>query len=173
MEHDYTRHDALSNITNGGFLCCPNCKNYRGIKILGMRSHAKLHPAITSEDHVLDYSIVLYCLNCNTEFGSNFTQKQFMGDCWVSVYSFINKIKYAKLKEENNFKHKRKAVPARIRYEILKKQNHQCQSCGATIKDGVKLEVDHIIPVSRGGTNDPNNLQVLCKTCNIGKSNKY
>jgi 5-methylcytosine-specific restriction endonuclease McrA len=34
------------------------------------------------------------------------------------------------------------------------------------------LHVDHIKPRSLGGTNDPDNLQTLCRKCNIGKSNK-
>lgn len=68
---------------------------------------------------------------------------------------------------------KREAIKPSLRFQILKRDNHQCQSCGSTVKDGAKLEIDHIIPVSKGGTNDPENLQILCKICNIGKSNKY
>lgn len=40
-----------------------------------------------------------------------------------------------------------------------------CMECG-TFKD---LTVDHIRPLSRGGTNDPSNLQVLCRRCNAKK----
>jgi len=36
----------------------------------------------------------------------------------------------------------------------------------------VLLEVDHIIPRSRRGTDVMGNLQTLCKKCNIGKSNR-
>jgi 5-methylcytosine-specific restriction endonuclease McrA len=38
--------------------------------------------------------------------------------------------------------------------------------------DGVKLEVDHIKPISKGGKTVLNNLQTLCMDCNRGKSNK-
>ncbi|MBR2352886.1 MAG: HNH endonuclease, partial [Clostridia bacterium] len=43
---------------------------------------------------------------------------------------------------------------------------------GATSRDGVKLEVDHIIPVSKGGKSTLDNLQTLCERCNRGKGTK-
>ena len=59
-----------------------------------------------------------------------------------------------------------------LRYDILKRDNFRCQICGASASDGVKLHVDHIIPVSKGGKTEPSNLQTLCERCNLGKSNK-
>lgn len=58
-------------------------------------------------------------------------------------------------------------------WDILKRDLWTCRSCGRSAsKDGVCLEIDHILPRSKGGTNDPDNLQVLCKKCNLGKSNR-
>ena len=57
-----------------------------------------------------------------------------------------------------------------LRFQILKR-DRVCQLCGNTKKDE-RLEVDHIVPRSKGGTNDPSNLQVLCARCNRGKSNR-
>lgn len=62
-------------------------------------------------------------------------------------------------------------VPDSVRYRLLKKANGRCSLCGATKKETV-LHVDHVVPRSRGGTNDESNLQVLCLKCNLGKSNK-
>lgn len=59
-----------------------------------------------------------------------------------------------------------------LRYDILKRDHFKCSICGKGKEDGVKLEVDHIIPVSRGGKTEMSNLQTLCETCNRGKSNK-
>ena len=63
-------------------------------------------------------------------------------------------------------------VKPKLRVEILARDNYTCQMCGINRKDGAILEIDHIHPVSRGGTNDPKNLQVLCRECNGGKSNR-
>ena len=59
-----------------------------------------------------------------------------------------------------------------IRYDVLKRDNFSCKICGATSREGAKLHVDHIIPVSKGGKTEMNNLQTLCERCNLGKSNK-
>jgi hypothetical protein len=65
-----------------------------------------------------------------------------------------------------------KFIRAGLWWSVLARDNWTCCSCGRTPADGVSLEVDHIRPRSKGGTDDINNLQTLCKKCNIGKSNK-
>jgi len=58
-------------------------------------------------------------------------------------------------------------------WAVLARDKWKCLSCGRSSKeDGVLLEVDHIIPRSKGGSDDMSNLQTLCKKCNIGKSNR-
>lgn len=52
-----------------------------------------------------------------------------------------------------------------VRNRILQKFNNKCVRCSSR----EKLEIDHIIPLSRGGREDENNMQVLCKTCNLKK----
>lgn len=46
-----------------------------------------------------------------------------------------------------------------------------CVMCGC--RDLAKLEVDHIVPVSLGGTDRLTNLQLLCKSCNSSKNNEF
>ena len=64
-------------------------------------------------------------------------------------------------------------VPSTVRYDVLKR-DRKCVLCGATpeIDSDVRLHVDHIIPRSKGGSNEMSNLQVLCAECNLGKSNR-
>ena len=65
----------------------------------------------------------------------------------------------------------RKPLSKRKRFEVFKRDNFQCQYCGRKVPD-ITLEVDHIIPVSKKGTNEIANLITSCFNCNRGKSNK-
>ena len=51
---------------------------------------------------------------------------------------------------------------------LLTQGNLRCAKCGK--REG--LEADHITPLSKGGSNEPNNLQFLCKSCNRAKGNR-
>lgn len=61
------------------------------------------------------------------------------------------------------------AVSKRLRFEVLRRDNHTCRYCGGTPPD-VILTVDHVIPVALGGSDDPDNLVAACKDCNAGKT---
>ena len=54
---------------------------------------------------------------------------------------------------------------------ILKQQGNKCAWCKTRLTE--KYHVDHIMPLSKGGSNWPNNLQCLCETCNVRKSAKH
>lgn len=65
-------------------------------------------------------------------------------------------------------KPRRKGISKRVRFEVFKRDNWSCQYCGSQ-SPNVKLHVDHITPVSKGGTNDLENLTTSCIDCNLGK----
>lgn len=60
------------------------------------------------------------------------------------------------------------AVGVRIRFEVFKRDAFTCRYCGRQTPD-VVLEVDHIVPVCEGGSDDPMNLATSCWDCNRGK----
>ncbi len=72
-----------------------------------------------------------------------------------------------------------RGISPQRRNEILERNGFTCQLCGAGPSDPdpfnpgrkVRLHVDHLIPISQGGTDDPDNLRTLCSNCNQGKSN--
>lgn len=60
---------------------------------------------------------------------------------------------------------KRAGVSPTVRRFVFARDGRRCRLCGCT----ERLEIDHIIPVVWGGTDEPENLQVLCKPCNLAK----
>jgi hypothetical protein len=61
------------------------------------------------------------------------------------------------------------ALSKRLRFEVLRRDNHACRYCGASAPDA-KLTVDHVIPTALGGQDEPSNLVTACEPCNSGKS---
>ena len=61
------------------------------------------------------------------------------------------------------------AVTKRLRFEIIRRDNHTCQYCGE-MAPNVTLHVDHVKPTALGGTDSPDNLVTACKDCNSGKT---
>lgn len=59
-------------------------------------------------------------------------------------------------------------ISAGLRFDVLSRCNFRCVYCGRPAPD-VVLHVDHIHPVSKGGTNDRLNLTAACEDCNMGK----
>lgn len=69
-------------------------------------------------------------------------------------------------------KEKHKAMPTEVdeavKAEVIARDGGACLACGTTRN----LQVDHIVPVYHGGSNEPGNLQTLCKQCNVLKSKR-
>lgn len=62
----------------------------------------------------------------------------------------------------------RQSIPESVRNEVWRRDLGRCINCGSQNK----LEFDHIIPISKGGSNTARNLQLLCEACNRKKSAK-
>lgn len=61
------------------------------------------------------------------------------------------------------------AVTKRTRYEVLRRDGNACRYCGQMAPE-VKLTIDHVMPKSLGGSDDPPNLVAACMDCNAGKA---
>ncbi|GAA1074716.1 hypothetical protein GCM10009642_07560 [Nocardiopsis metallicus] len=60
---------------------------------------------------------------------------------------------------------KRSHIPDDVKEYVMRRDEGQCQACGSRSN----LQFDHVIPVAMGGSSEPENLQVLCATCNLRK----
>lgn len=65
---------------------------------------------------------------------------------------------------------KREPISKKLRFEIFKRDSFTCAYCGNK-PPLVVLEIDHIVPVSKNGLSDLDNLITSCFDCNRGKSN--
>jgi len=90
------------------------------------------------------------CVACGNKYRGHFNTKFCQRDeCWSR-------------------RAKRKSLTHNFKQDILERDGFACQICGARRN----LCVDHIVAIANGGSNDPKNLQTLCRTCNMKKSYK-
>lgn len=61
-----------------------------------------------------------------------------------------------------------RSIPQKVKLEVWQRDQGKCVECG----DTNYLEFDHIIPHSLGGATSVGNLQLLCRRCNLAKSNR-
>lgn len=85
-------------------------------------------------------------------------------------------IKYLsdKIKFNKSVKKQRALMTLDLREKIKKRDNYTCKICGLSTKDepNLLLEIDHIIPLAKGGLSTEDNLQTLCWKCNRTKGSK-
>lgn len=62
----------------------------------------------------------------------------------------------------------RKPIGKKLRFDVFKRDEFVCQYCGITPPNAV-LQIDHVIAVADGGSNEIDNLVTCCQPCNIGK----
>lgn len=95
--------------------------------------------------------------------------------CEVKITTdIINELKSeisAKINKSGHSKAQRSAMTNDLREAIKKRDNYTCCLCGNSVFDepNLLLEVDHIIPISKGGKTEASNLQTLCWRCNRKK----
>lgn len=67
---------------------------------------------------------------------------------------------------------KRERIPGTVKRMVLRRTDHRCWYCGDSLNVSGKqsYEIDHVIPVASGGTNDPSNLVASCRSCNGKKA---
>lgn len=66
----------------------------------------------------------------------------------------------------------RHSVPNSLRRNAYNKQNGKCAMCGQKIQY-INATVDHVIPISKGGKNSVDNMEVMCYVCNQMKRDQF
>lgn len=90
-----------------------------------------------------------------------------------TIVELIN-ILQSKLSMTAFAKEQRSLMTSRLRQQIKERDDYTCRNCGnSTHKEpNLLLEIDHIVPVAKGGTTVESNLQTLCWKCNRSKGDK-
>lgn len=70
--------------------------------------------------------------------------------------------------ESDEINYERKRIPESVRINVWRRDQGKCARCGSR----ENLEYDHIVPVSKGGSNTERNIELLCQDCNRSKGNK-
>lgn len=87
-------------------------------------------------------------------------------------YKQLQDINFECTLKQYNSKNQRKLMTKQLRKTVMERDNYTCQCCGKYMPDEIGLQVDHIIPINKGGKTVLSNLQVLCSKCNGRKSDK-
>lgn len=77
----------------------------------------------------------------------------------------VERLRKIRASEEAVVGARRERIPEEVRIFVWSRDDGRCVRCGAE----EDLQFDHVIPVARGGGNAPENIQVLCGTCNRAK----
>ena len=93
---------------------------------------------------------------------------------WIDIRRAFNKAIRDEVLKDGYFNTVRPKISPTVRFDVFKKDGYKCRICGTSPEDGsnVKLEIDHIVPLSKGGDNRRENLWTLCFECNRGKAAK-
>ena len=83
-------------------------------------------------------------------------------DATVEILQIVNRQRFPRFYE-------RAPIPPSVRQAVYDRDGWRCLHCGA--RD--QLSLDHMIPWSKGGGDEPENLQTLCRPCNSRKGAKY
>ena len=89
------------------------------------------------------------------------------------TFRLIDGCNYIQLRKSDLYQNISKRPPLdvwkQLRSTVFERDNYTCQYCGA---HGGSLHCDHVMPVSRGGSNELSNLATACATCNQAKHDK-
>ena len=75
---------------------------------------------------------------------------------------------HGELRGEEAAVHRREPISESVRHEVWRRDQGRCVDCGSR----EQLEFDHIVPVSKGGSNTARNIELRCEACNAHKSDR-
>ena len=123
---------------------------------------------------VIDESVLTVEYKFSYTSGGGMAQRSFTVPMTEETIVELIKTLESKLTASAFAKEQRALMTKKLREFIKTRDNYTCCTCGNSthVEPNLLLEIDHIIPVSKGGQTEEMNLQTLCWKCNRAKSNK-
>ena len=98
---------------------------------------------------------------------------------WTTKFSRHSRLNDCPASSVITFKHNevqmppRRSLSTRARLDLFLQAKGRCASCTLPIAPGKGWDIDHIIPLALGGSDTPDNLQILCRICHSTKTAKH
>ena len=123
---------------------------------------------------IIDESVLTVEYKFSYTSAGGMAQRFFTVPMTEETIAELIKVLESKNNESAFKKEQRTLMTQKLRDFIKRRDNYTCRNCGNStyIEPNLLLEIDHIIPVSKGGRTVEDNLQTLCWKCNRAKSNK-
>lgn len=115
-------------------------------------TRGRMHRVVDEKKELFDLNEIIDVLKSIDSSKLIDGRRFYSGEVWKS----IERVERAKVSNE-------------LRQEIFERDDYTCVICESTEKES--LEIDHIMPISKGGKTEPDNLQTLCHDCNVRKGN--
>jgi hypothetical protein len=157
------------------------CKDYDGTVYYILRHEAGMYDIdlndISTTGDILSWLIHMSG-KCETFYGESFVY--FLGCAFSEILEHSgldiknNQMFDGKKVAAKYYKDLRpkRSISSRTRHLVFERDKFRCRDCGASATTGATLELDHTIPISKGGSNEISNLRTLCSDCNRGKSDR-
>jgi len=113
--------------------------------------------------------VVILCCNAFFEVSGLYSTDEAKLLVQEKIRKSKSEVDYLKFRQETpeaSLEYERLPIPETVRNEVWRRDQGKCARC----KSVRNLEFDHIIPVSKGGSNTARNIELLCETCNRQKS---
>ncbi len=163
--------DKVKSVEYGLFKCSYDGFDYE--KLLKFEKEI-VNKVIKRPTTSFSITVTLYCSKINGEVYSH-KRATFSAE---ETSSFIKRLKNKTANFYNDrdiwdsiCRVERGKVSNKMRFSIYERDGYRCRRCGAT-QTRTTLEIDHIIPIAKGGKSTYNNLQTLCSRCNYEKGDK-
>lgn len=117
----------------------------------------KKHGLVTNEKDI-------YSLTDDYKILSKDEAKKLIELCDNKIEDFLQK----RLDTYDHRRRNRSSLSGSLTYRIIKRAKSRCEACGVSSEERA-LDIDHIIPKNKGGSDDESNLQALCYKCNRQK----